>query len=174
MEKRKIHCINGLWANHKCLKHFWRLEMPCLYLNSIAISAHFLHTYSVQGVLLLGVESWNSIERTQFWIIFLLVKGLLLRWRHSEKKKKGKRVFDACPTYVKSQLKLYVFVLWHTGQLSGSVWRNTFCQSAVVYPCPLHSHPALSKGEDTKKGILLFNCPFPGSCRQQMHHTLIK
>lgn len=89
MEKRKIHCINGLWANHKCLKHFWRLEMPCLYLNSIAISAHFLHTYSVQGVLLLGVESWNSIERTQFWIIFLLVKGLLLRWRHSEKKKKG-------------------------------------------------------------------------------------
>lgn len=89
MEKRKIHCINGLWANHKCLKHFWRLEMPCLYLNSIAISAHFLHTYSVQGVLLLGVESWNSIERTQFWIIFLLVEGLLLRWRHSEKKKKG-------------------------------------------------------------------------------------
>lgn len=87
MEKRKIHCIDGLWANHKYLKHSWRLEMLCLYLNIIAISAHFLHTYSVQGVLLLGVEGWISTERTQFWIIFLFVRGLLLRWRHSEKKK---------------------------------------------------------------------------------------
>lgn len=40
--------------------------MPCLYLNNVAISAHFLHTYSVQAVLLLGVEGWNPIERTHF------------------------------------------------------------------------------------------------------------
>lgn len=40
--------------------------MLCLYLNSKAISAHFLQTYSVQGVLLLGVEGWNSTDRIQF------------------------------------------------------------------------------------------------------------